>query len=159
MPRRSSFDRAALGALLAKQHGVLTRAQALGFGLSPAVLRHRLREGGPWQILLPGIYLASTGSATVGQREMAALLYAGPGSVMTGPAALGRHAIGAPVGHFVDVLVPAQRRRRDIGFVRLHRTTRMPAGVCSSGAVRYAPPARAVADAARLLRDIRDVAR
>jgi hypothetical protein len=125
--------------------------------MSLAALRHRLREGGPWQVLLPGVCLASTGIATVGQREVAALLYAGPGSVLTGPAALNLHAIRVPICQTMDVLVPAQRRRRDIGFVRLHRTTRMPAGVRASGVVRYAPAARAVADAARLLTDIRDV--
>jgi very-short-patch-repair endonuclease len=143
--------------VLTSQHGVLSRTQALGCGLSLATLRHNLREDGPWQILLPGIYLASTGKATVGQREVAALLHAGPGSVMTGLAALHHHAIRAPVELIVDVLVPAQRKRRDSGFVRLHRTTRMPVGACTSGVVRYAPAPRAVADAARLLTDIRDV--
>jgi hypothetical protein len=108
-------------------------------------------------VLLPGVYLASTGIAVVGQREAAALLYAGPGSVLTGPAALNLHAIRAPICQTVDVLVPAPRRRRDIDFVRLHRTSRMPAEVRTSGVVRYAPAARAVADAARLLTDIRDV--
>jgi very-short-patch-repair endonuclease len=157
MPHRSAFDQKALRALLVNQHGVLARAQALGVGMSLGVLRHRLREGGPWQVLLPGVYLASTGMATVGQREVSALLYAGPGSLMTGPAALYRHGIRAPISENVDVLVPAERKRRDSGFVRLHRTTRMPAGVCTSGVVRYAPPARAVADAARLLSDIQDV--
>jgi very-short-patch-repair endonuclease len=125
--------------------------------MSLGALRHRLREGGSWQVLLPGVYMASTGIATVGQREAAALLYAGPESVITGPAALSRHAIRAPISETVDVLVPAERRRRDSGFVRLHRTTRMPAAVCKSGVVRYAPAARAVADAARLLNDIRGV--
>lgn len=88
---------------------------------------------------------------------MAAMLYGGPGSMVTGLAALWRHNIRAPRPEAVDVLVPASRLRRDSGFVRLHRTNRMPGRVFLIGELRYAPPARAVADAARLMTDIRDV--
>jgi hypothetical protein len=37
------------------------------------------------------VYLSHTGSATDEQRDMAALLYAGPRSVLSGPAPLRRH--------------------------------------------------------------------
>jgi hypothetical protein len=56
-------------------------------------LDHLLRVGGAWQRILPGVYLTVTGTPTVEQREVAALLYAGSASVMTGPAALRRHRI------------------------------------------------------------------
>jgi very-short-patch-repair endonuclease len=149
--------RAEIDGLLTKQYCVVTRAQALSAGLTPSALRHRLRDGGPWQALLPGIYLAATGAASVDQREMAAILRGGPGSMVTGLAALSRHNIRTPRTDTVDVLVPALRRRQDAGYVRLHRTTRMPARVFTIGELRYAPPARAVADAARLMSDIRDI--
>jgi hypothetical protein len=42
-----------------------------------AALRHRIRPGGPWQELLPRTYLAVTGSPTLAQKEVAAVLYAG----------------------------------------------------------------------------------
>ena len=64
--------------------------------MSDAAVRHRIRPGAPWQPLLPGVYLSRTGAPTTFQREMAALLYAGPGSVMTGPAALQVHRIKVP---------------------------------------------------------------
>jgi hypothetical protein len=54
-------------------------------------------------------------------------------------------------------LVSASRRRRDAAFVRLHRTTRMPRRSQQVGPVRYALLARAVADTARSLDDLRDV--
>ncbi len=82
-----------LGKLLLAQNDVLSRAQALDGGMTEAALRHRLRPGGAWRIVLPGIYLATAGLPTVGQREMAALLYCGPCSVITGPAALNRHGV------------------------------------------------------------------
>jgi hypothetical protein len=107
--------------------------------------------------LLPGVYMAATGTPTSLQQETAALLYAGRGSVITGLAATRHHHIRCPVSEFVDVLVPASRRRRDAAFVRLHRTTRMPGRSQQVGPVRYALLARAVADAVRGLDDLRDV--
>ena len=57
--------------------------------------------------MLPGVYMAATGAPTTLQQEMAALLYAGPGSVITGPAALRSHHIRTELTEIVDVLVPA----------------------------------------------------
>jgi len=57
----------------------------------------------------------------------------------------------------IDILVPAARQRHGTGFVRLHRTARMPASVSSSGPVRVTLVPRAVADTVRLLTDLRDV--
>jgi very-short-patch-repair endonuclease len=157
MGRKALFDRAAVAALLAKQHGVITRSQLTNRAMSDAALRHRIRTGGPWRVLLPGVYLSCTGTPTLAQREIAALLYAGPGSVITGPAGLVFHRIRAPETGLIDVLVPAARRRRDAGFVRLHRTSMMPTMVFPVGPVRYVPPARAVADTVRGLTDLPDV--
>jgi very-short-patch-repair endonuclease len=143
--------------LFSKQYRVLTRAQALDAGLTESALRHRLRDGGPWQVALPGVYVAVTGTVSVDEREMAALLYGGPGSMVTGVAALWRHGIRAPGAQPVDILVRHRRQRQDTGFVRLHRTKRMPDRVFTIGELRYAPPTRAVADAARQMTDIQDV--
>jgi very-short-patch-repair endonuclease len=143
--------------LLVAQHRVVARSQALAAGMTESALRHRLREGGPWRVLLPGVYLTVTGNSTIPQRDVASILYAGPGSVVTGAAALRQYEIRAPSTGFVDVLVPVERRRIDSGFVRLHRTARIPAQVLTDGALRYAPSARAVADATRLLASLRDV--
>lgn len=107
--------------------------------------------------MLPGVYLTATGTPTTLQQEMAALLYAGPGSAITGPAALRCHHIRAELPDRVDVLVPATRQRRDAAFVRLHRTSRMPGQIWEAGPARYAPPPRAVADAVRAMTSLRDV--
>ncbi len=51
------------------------------------------------------------------------MLYAGPGSLVTGPVALMHHGIRSrPDLDVIDLLVPAGRLRRDTGFARLHRT-------------------------------------
>jgi hypothetical protein len=77
--------------------------------------------------------------------------------VITGLAALRQHHIKAPATEFIDVLIPASRRRQDGASVRLHRTTRMPKEIWTLGLLRYTLPARAVADAARALIRLRDV--
>jgi hypothetical protein len=101
--------------------------------------------------------MAANGAPTTLQQEMAALLYAGPGSVITGPAALRSHHIRTELTEFVDVLVPSTRQRRDTNFVRLHRTSRMPGRIWEAGPVRYVMPARAVADAVHAMTSLRDV--
>ncbi len=133
-------DPDALDRILRQQIDVITRRQALAAGVTASALRHRLRTGGPWRILLPGVYIALTGTPTTLQQEMAAMLYAGGGSVITGPAALRCHHIRGPSAELVDILVPATRKRRDAAFVRLRRTTRMPERIWQAGPLRYAPP-------------------
>jgi len=146
-----------MSALLRKQHGVIGREQALSCGMGRPALSYRSRAGGPWPTLLPGVYLTHTGTATNDQRDMAALLYAGQRGVLTGTAALRRHGVARTPTEAVDVLVPQQVQRVDAGFVRLHRTIRLPRGFCVEGEIRYALPPRAVADAARGLTDIGEV--
>ena len=146
-----------LDRILSQQIDVIARYQALAAGLSDNALRHRLRPGGPWRSLLPGVYVAATGMPTIVQQEMAALLHAGPGSVITGPAAVRYHRIRGPAADVIDVLLPASRKRRDAAFVRLHRTSRVPGRISKFGPLHYALPARAVADAVRDLASLRDV--
>jgi len=156
MPRTSSPD--GLGDLLEKQSSVVSRQQLLALGMSDRAMQYRVRGGGPWQKLLPGVYLAATGFPSLYQKELAALLYAGPGSLVTGPLALMHHSLrGGSAVDVIDVLVPVGRQRLSAGFARLHRTVRMPARASSLGSVRLAPVPRAVADTVRQLNDLREV--
>jgi hypothetical protein len=88
---------------------------------------------------------------------MSALLYTGPCSVLTGPAALRRFGFRGADASVVDVLVPTSMQRRGASFVRTHRTSRLPGRICVAGEIRFALPARAAADAARLLTALADV--
>jgi hypothetical protein len=157
MASSTRIDRNALARILDQQLSVITRGQAASAGLTRHALQHRLRLEGPWQGLLPGVYLAATGTPTLIQQEMAALLYAGQGSVITGLAAVRQHHIRGPATEFVDVLIPSSRKRRDAAFVRVHRTTHLPTRSWQLGPLHYALPARAVADAVRDLTSLRDV--
>ena len=156
MPRTARID--GLDELLDKQLSVASRGQLLALGMKDNAMQYRVRLGGPWQTLLPGVYLAVSGAPSLGQKEMAALLYAGPGSLVTGPMALLHYSIrSSPNLDVIDILVPERRQRLSTGFVRLHRTDRMPARISTSGPVRLALVPRAVADTARQLTDLRDV--
>jgi hypothetical protein len=157
MTLSSQLDQDALTRILRWQLDVLTREQAVTAGVTRHALEHRLRSGGPWRRLLPGVYVAVTGTPTIVQQQMAALLYAGPGSMITGPAAATYHRIRVPASPFIDVLLPIARRRRDAAFVQLHRTARMPERISPFGPLRYVLPARAVADTVRGLDDLREV--
>lgn len=147
----------ALTGILRRQHDVVSREQALAAGMTVSALWHRVRPGGAWRAIVPGVYLAYAGAPGAGQREMAALLHAGEGSVITGTAALVRHGIQATASGTIDVLVPASRIRRSTGFVRISRSARMPERTWADGPLVYATPARAVADLARSVTDPAEV--
>jgi hypothetical protein len=157
MTKTMKLDETALKVILGKQQQVIGRDQAMACGMTPAALRFKLRADGPWQRLLCGTYLATTGAPTVTQREIAALIYAGSGSVITGAAALRHHRIRAPQSAVITVLVPNHRHVSSTDSVRIWRTTRMPPTPLQIGPVRVALPARAVADTARALSSLRDV--
>jgi hypothetical protein len=157
MTKTTKLDARALNALLWKQQQVIGRGQAMACGMTRGTLRCRLRPGGPWQRLLPGTYLASTGRPTVTQREIAALVYAGSDSVITGADALRHHGIRAPETGVITVLIPNRRAVRSTDSVRIWRTVRMPRTPLKDGPVRVALPARAVADTARALSSLSDV--
>lgn len=135
-------------------------------GVTPAQAAARCRPGGPWQALLPGVYLLHSGTPTSEERLHGALLYAGRpvvpaqvehgtappyGNVMiTGLAALALHQFTSapPLTGIerIDVLVPRTRRLRSVGCARIIRTHSLPAAGEITG-LPVAPVARALADA------------
>ncbi len=156
MTTNPEADRA-VAAVLRQQGGLITRPQAMAAGWTEGTLRHRSRSGGPWRLVLPGIYLSTNGLLAAGQREIAAALYAGPECVLTGLAALQHQGVRVPTTDLVDVLIPASMKRQSLGFVRVHRTTRMPDQLFVRDGIRWAMTARAVADTARGEYDVREV--
>jgi len=157
VPRKLRFDQTALNKLLKRQEQIITRRQALACGMTAGVLRRRAEPGGPWQPLLPRVYLTVTGSPTRDQREIAALRYAGETSVITGLAALRRAGVRVPDRDQVTVLVPANRHARSISYVTIWQTIRMPELVMYRGPIQFAMPDRAAVDAARELISLNEI--
>src|SRR5579859_7071724 len=127
MPVLSGYDRGQLARILRSQYDVISRRQALACGMTRGAIAYRLRPDGPWRQLLPAVYLTVTGTPTADQRDVAALLYAGPRSVITGAVAVRRHNLRCAGLNVTDVLVPADSRRKSTGYVQIRRTIRLPA--------------------------------
>jgi hypothetical protein len=157
MPTKSIYDSDRLGRIVREQFGVVGRGQVLDCGVSRSAVGYLLRRDGPWQRMMPGVYATTTGEMTPDQRAMGALLHAGPQSVITGAVAVRRHNLHCAGLNEVDVLVPRGVRVQSTGFVRVIHTSRMPESFYSTGQIRFAPPARAVADAARGMARLSDV--
>jgi hypothetical protein len=157
MPTLSGYDRGQLARIARGQFDVVARSQALECGMTRGTIEYRLRPDGPWRQILPGVYLTVTGAASQEQRETAALLYAGPQSVITGAVAVRRHNLRCAGLNLLDVLVPAGNHRKSTGYVQIQRTTRMPANLYTTGPIRFTSLARAVADAARGMTRFSDV--
>ncbi|MFF7455150.1 hypothetical protein [Kitasatospora sp. NPDC008115] len=147
--------------LARRQQNVLTAGQLRARGVPARIISEHCRRGGPWQRLLPRVYLLQSGDPSPEQRMWAALLYAAQngreeggraGAVITGTAALALYGFAAvprlPAVTGVDVLVPRQRRLKDAGEVRIRRTERELVAHSVHG-LACAPVARAVADALR----------
>jgi hypothetical protein len=157
MPVKPVYDRKRLNGVLVEQFGVVSRAQVLECGVSRGRLDYLLRPGGRWQRILPGVYAVTNGAVSSDQRAMAALLYAGPKSMLTGAVAVRRHRLSCAGLNQVDVLVPADVRVRSAGYVRIIRTGRMPETCFRTRRIRFVLLARAVADAARPMTSLSDV--
>jgi hypothetical protein len=76
--------------------------------------------------------------------------------VITGAAALRYHRLPAPERALIEVLVPVKVQRQSVSDVSLHRTARMPTWIYGPPHRRYATPARAAADTARWVADLRE---
>ncbi|MFD4697701.1 hypothetical protein [Streptomyces niveus] len=169
------------------QRRVLSAAQLREHGVGPARAAARCAPGGPWQQLLPGVFLLHQGPPTSEERLRGALLYGGrrPASgaargdvpqqaagsppagatdtaMITGLAALTLHGLAASPALTalaqIDVLVPRTRRLRSTGFVRIVRAHALPAAERVTG-LPVAPVARALADAVAGLTDAAAVRR
>ena len=144
-----------VGQLLGRQDDVVTRAQLLEHGVTKAAIRWN--AGRNWRVLLPCTYLLKRSTPTERQRQVAALLWAGPRSVLAGPSAARVYGItAAQPGGTVHVLVPPPQRAKKRGFAEVRRSTLDDVAVVRRGPLRLSSPARAAVDAARSARTADD---
>jgi hypothetical protein len=138
------------------QHGMVTWSQSRAAGLAPTQIKRALSSA-RWQRVLPGVYATFTGPLTVEARSGAALLYAGPTSQLTARSALLAYGVRylPPDDGRVHVLVPVDRQVMSRGFVRVHRTSRLPVPRWRDG-VPCSPPEHAAVLACRLDVHLRD---
>lgn len=144
-----------LARLASEAHGVVTRAQLLVAGVTPAEIAWRLRTGALLRVH-PGVYRVGHGAPSLKARYLAAVLACGPGAVLCGRAAAHLWGIvkGAPPPP--EVIAPTERR---VFGVLTHRARRSaPPEATTRGGIRVTTVARTLVDlAATLPRD--DLAR
>ncbi len=135
---------------------VATHRQLVLIGIARSTIGYRIVPGGRWQRMHPGVVLMHSGRPTWRERVIAAALYAGEGSVISGAAALRLHGLGAIPADNILVLIPESRRRQSHGTATLERSRRLPEPVLRQG-LAVAPLPRAVVDACRRLEDLNTV--
>ncbi len=134
---------------------VVSRDAALRLGFSPDAIKHRLANGA-WRRVLPRTYLTSD-TFTWLDRQRAATIFAGPGALLSGAAALtelGLPAVRRPGS--VLVLAPPGLGPHSRAWVRIRRSARPMVRESCPGAPRVAT-ARAIADLSLELRRRDDV--
>jgi len=154
MPRTRTLDTTRIDSLLRRDDHVATHAELIGLGVPASTITYRIRRGGPWTRLLPGVIAAHSGTPTTHQRLVGAVKYAGENAVVTGLFALRHYGFRSiPWVANIHMLTPHDRRRQSREYVTVERTTRMPVVTLVRG-IPYAPVARAVIDACRRVRDL-----
>jgi predicted transcriptional regulator of viral defense system len=102
-----------------RQHGLISRAQALASGLNDQNLLDRLRAG-DLLLVSPGVYRYRGVAESWRGDVMAACLFAGPAAVASHSTAAVLHRLDGFAPGRVELTIP-RRTRRHLDGVRLHR--------------------------------------
>jgi hypothetical protein len=102
-----------------EQAGVVSRLQVLRAGVSRHTITSKVRHG-LWQQLHPGVYGTFTGAITWEARLWAAVLYAGPGALLSHETAAELLGLADRRYPLIQVTIPASRRVRPQSGVRIH---------------------------------------
>jgi Transcriptional regulator, AbiEi antitoxin len=106
------------------QAGVVSRAQAREAGLSEGGIRHRVATG-RWQRVYPGVYATFSGPLPNQARLWAAVLYAGPGAVLSHETAAEFQRLIDEPAPLIHLTVPAARQAVPRQGLVIHRARRV----------------------------------
>ena len=112
--------------LLALQHGVLSRAQALDLGIGPRTVSSRLRQG-HWQRLQQGVDATFTGQPDREATLWAALHRIGPDAMLSHWTAAELSKLATRPSTLIHVTIPQQRHIHAIPGIVIHRSRRADA--------------------------------
>ena len=107
---------------------MVTRTQVLGAAGTDDVIRARLRRGS-WRRMYPGVYATFSGEPGRHALLWAAVLYAGPGAMLSHQTAAELWGLAADPSSLIHVAVPGGRRVRKQAGLRLHLSVRAAAAV------------------------------
>lgn len=136
-----------MAAIFARQHGLITRADAVAAGATPEMIESR-RRSGRWVRVAPGVYRLAGVPVTWRQRALAACLDAGPGAVVSHRSAAVLYGVSGFRPGPIDITVPRGRSGRN-ALAHVHRSE------VAQQAKRHGIPLtkvnRTVADVARVV--------
>jgi hypothetical protein len=112
---------AAIAVLAARQHGLITRAQALRLGATIDVIEHRLATG-RWLRVGGGVYRLAGVPVTWRQRALAACLVAGSGAAVSHRSAAAIWGLSGFRPGRLEITVPAGRSGRN-PLATVHRSS------------------------------------
>lgn len=128
------------------QEGIVTRGQLLEAGVTKGTIRWR--AGRDWRVALPRVYAIGRDPLSPRQREIAALLWAGPRAAITAEHALAFYGLRDGGGPTVAMLTSPPATSRRHGFAAVRQTLVEDHGSRHRGPLRYTSPARALVEAA-----------
>jgi hypothetical protein len=111
-----------LRGIIAEQAGVVSRRQVLRADVSRNTITSKVRHGS-WQQLHLGVYGAFTGAVTWEARLWAAVLYAGPGALLSHETAAELLGLTDRRCPLVQVTIPGSRCVRPPQGVTIHRSS------------------------------------
>jgi very-short-patch-repair endonuclease len=131
--------------LAAKQHGLVTRAQARELGVSPSQIERRVRAG-RWVALNRHVLAIAGAPATWEQSVLGAVLAAGPGAVSSHATAAELYRVEGFRDGPTELTAPLGRRMRLDGIVAHRSGTLFDADVRTVRRIPTTSPARLVVD-------------
>ncbi|PVZ13020.1 hypothetical protein [Actinomycetospora cinnamomea] len=142
----------------ASHEGVISIDDLVALGVPERTAYRRTQEDGPWTLLAPATFLLSNGEPTRRQLEIAALVYAGDGAVLTGWGGARHYGLrrGA-VPESVHVLISWDRSVLSTPTITVERTRRLPRAIVRDG-LAVAPLVRCLTDGARRTKDLTEIA-
>lgn len=137
----------------ASWEGVIGIDELVAQGVPERTAYRRTQEDGPWQLLAPATFLLSNGEPSYRQLEIAALVYAGEGAMITGIGGARHYGIRAGEDpSTVHVLIDDTRRVLSTSRIIVERTRRLPRPTVRDG-LAVAPLVRCLTDGTRRTKD------
>jgi hypothetical protein len=142
--RQMSKERSHLDLLrvAGRQHGALSRAQALASGMSPSSVDRRIASG-QLKVILPGIYTVLGVPSSWHQRVMAACLWAGAGAVASHQTAGALWALARIQQGSVEITTPRRLRSQQAS---VHQSRLGPGETTVVGRIPVTDVARTLLD-------------
>ena len=139
--------------LALKQFGVVSAADFAACHVSRKWLRRRI-ETGEWIRLHPGVFRLGSNKPNLDQLEMAAMLAAGHGAVLSHISAARRLGVDVLPNESMHITIPASRRMPKLNGVQVWRSRDlMETDITKRGPFRLTHLARTMLDLASVLND------